>query len=137
MLTLTRQPQDLVRELIERGINQSDASAVDELVHPTYRYRTPTESLEGSEQLKALFAGYREAFPDLKIIIDQQFAEGEQVCTRLTLRGTHLGPFQGAPATGRQIQVQGVVISRITDGQITEEWELIDELALANQLGEI
>ncbi|MEM9419122.1 MAG: ester cyclase [Planctomycetota bacterium] len=135
MQTITTEAQGIVRELIERGINQNDSSVVDELVHPEYRYLTPTESFEGPEQLKALFAGYRKAFPDLKIEIDYQFAEGDQVCTRLTLNGTHLGSFKGVAATGRRMQVQGVVISRVAGARITEEWELIDELALMGQLG--
>ncbi|MEM9913955.1 MAG: ester cyclase [Planctomycetota bacterium] len=135
MQTLIAEPQDTVRQLIERAINQNELSAVDELVHPEYRYRTPTETLEGPEQLKALFASYRKAFHDLQVVIDQQFADDEQVCTRLTLRGTHLGSFQGTPATGRRIQVQGVVISRVAEGRIVEEWELIDGLAVVDQLG--
>ncbi|MEM1109150.1 MAG: ester cyclase [Planctomycetota bacterium] len=135
MPTLTSQPQDTVRELIERGINGNDPSAVDDLVHSDYRYRTPTVSLEGPDPLKALFADYRKAFPDLEVVIDHQFAEDNQVCTRLTLRGTHLGPFNGTPGTGRKVNAKGVVISRIADGKIKEEWELIDELAVAGQLG--
>ncbi|MBB6430095.1 ester cyclase [Algisphaera agarilytica] len=135
MITANTKAQDIVRELIERGINQNDLSAVDDLVHPDYRYRTPTESLQGPEQLKTIFTGYREAFPDLEVIIDQQFAEGGKVCTRLTLCGTHLGAFQGEPGTGRRMEVQGVVISRVVDERIMEEWELMDELALVSQLG--
>ena len=135
MLTANTKAQDIVRELIERGINQNDLSAVDELVHPDYRYRTPTESLQGPEQLKTLFTGYREAFPDLEVVIAQQFAEGGNVCTCLTRRGTHLGVFQGEPGTGRRMEVQGVVISRVLDKRIMEEWEFIDELALVSQLG--
>jgi predicted ester cyclase len=41
----------------------------------------------------------------------------------------------GIPASGRHVTGAGIVISRIVNGKIQEEWECLDELGLLQQLG--
>ena len=43
----------------------------------------------------------------------------------------------GIPATGKAIEVHGFVFSRFDDGQIVEEWEVIDQLAFLERLGRL
>ena len=47
-------------------------------------------------------------------------AEGDRVAARLTMRGTHLGPLNGVPATGRTVVVSGMSIERVAEGRIVE-----------------
>lgn len=129
------QSSQVVRALIEQCLNKGHIELITELVHTDYQYHSPGESLIGAEALKQLFLAYRQAFPDLMVSIEEQFESGQKVCTRLTLRGTNRGPFLGAPATLKTIDVSGVVISRVIEGRIREEWELIDEIAMSRQLG--
>ena len=88
-----------------------------------------------SEGVKGLIGVLRTAFPDLKFTIEGQIAEGDQVATRLTVRGTHLGEFMGIPATGKQMAVSGVSIWRLADGKLVNEWVNWDSLAMMQQLG--
>jgi predicted ester cyclase len=46
-----------------------------------------------------------------------------------------LEPGQVA-AAGRQLRLAGMVISRIADGRIAEEWEIYDGAGMARQLGQ-
>lgn len=41
----------------------------------------------------------------------------------------------GIAATGRQVKVNGMVLSRFEDGKIVEEWEILDQLTMFQQLG--
>ena len=41
----------------------------------------------------------------------------------------------GVAPTGKHIELQGINIFRVRDGQITERWGRLDELALFQQLG--
>jgi steroid delta-isomerase-like uncharacterized protein len=75
------------------------------------------------------------AFPDLHWTIEDAVAEGNKVVLRLTARGTHRGAFQGIPPTGKQVTVTGIIISRLADGKIAEEWANRDVLGLLQQLG--
>jgi len=79
--------------------------------------------------------GWREAFPDLKITVDKQVAEGDLVAVRWTARGTNTGTGNGIPATGRTVQTMGTTLFRVADGRIAEEWTCADSLGLMKQLG--
>ena len=57
------------------------------------------------------------------------------VAVRWTGTVTHLGPFHGAPATGRRISVSGINVYRLRDGKIAQEWEQMDSLGMLAQLG--
>lgn len=126
--------QSLVRRLIQDVINDEDYTVLHELLHDDYIYRAPGETLKGRASLQALFTGYRVALPDLNIQIDNIFGDGTQVATAFTLTGTHAGPLMDIPPTGRSVSVSGIVHSRVEEGRIVEEWELIDMATLIQQL---
>ena len=69
---------------------------------------------------------YRELFPDLRFVVEEQVTEDNRVASRWTLHGTH---------RGRRVRLTGIVISRFEDGQIVEDWAASDTLELARQLG--
>ena len=121
--------------LIEEVFNKGNLSVLEEVIHTGYRYRSPTESMEGIEDLRAFVLAFRSAFPDLHISIDDQISEGYKVATRITMTGTHLGDFLGMPATNQSVCIQGLVVSHLKEGLIAEEWELLDQLTLLQQLG--
>lgn len=127
--------KETVRILIEDVFNKGRLSVLREIIHPNYSYKSPNESMVGIEDLSAFVVAFRTAFPDLLIQVDDQIAEREQVCTRITVTGTHCGDFLGAAATGNKVNLQGVVVSRLENGLIVEEWELLDQLTLLQQLG--
>lgn len=87
---------------------------------------------EGFAQFVSLF--YL-AFPDLCHTVEDQVAEGDKVVSRLTVEGTHQGPFQGMPPTGKRVKFTDIMISRLEDGKITEVWAQFDALGLLQQLG--
>lgn len=126
--------QDLVRRLID-AINRQDDEALRDLVAPDYLYRTPGEELRGVEALQGLLAAYRRGFPDLELVIDDMFGAGDRVATAFTFTGTHRGELMGVPATGRRVSVHGTIHSRVEDGRIVEEWELLDLATMHRQLG--
>jgi steroid delta-isomerase-like uncharacterized protein len=77
---------------------------------------------------------FRSALPDLAVTVDHQFANGDYVATRFTVRGTHDGELLGAPPTGRSVAMTGITVSRCEDGRIAEEWELVDVAGLLQQV---
>jgi steroid delta-isomerase-like uncharacterized protein len=75
------------------------------------------------------------AFPDLKITIQDQIAEGDKVITRLSTTGTHLGDFMGMSATGKSFTMEGWTLDRIVDGKIVEHRTIDDVMSMMRQLG--
>jgi predicted ester cyclase len=75
------------------------------------------------------------AFPDGHVTTEDLVAEGDKVVERFSFRGTNIGPFLGAPATGKQVITTGVAIFRIANGKIVEHWGENDALGVMQQLG--
>lgn len=134
MTTSPRDAQDVVRHLID-AINTRNYEALPDLLDPEYVYRAPGEELRGVDGLEQLLTAYREAFPDLEIVIDDMFGDGTRVATAFTFTGTHRGELRGLPATGRSVSVHGTIHSRVEGGRIVEEWELMDLATMYEQLG--
>ena len=126
----------IVRRVLEEAVNKGNLAVIDQVVAPTYVYREPTAGEErGPDGLKQLVTSYRNAFPDLRLTIEDQIDAGDKVVTRWTARGTHKGELFGTAPTGRQVTVTGIIISRIDRGRIVEEWESYDALGMMQQLG--
>ena len=82
------------------------------------RYYAPGPLREG---LKQFATDLYRAVPDWTVTIDDLVSEGDKVVVRWTGRGTHLGEWNGAPATGRPVSTTGIDIERFADGQIVQE----------------
>jgi predicted ester cyclase len=75
------------------------------------------------------------AFPDGRHSFTQVIAHRDTVVTCGSFTGTHLGQFQGAPATGKTVCFAVMHIDRVSHGQIVEHWGQGDRLTLVQQLG--
>jgi steroid delta-isomerase-like uncharacterized protein len=137
--SMTDANKDVARRVIEEVYNEGRLTAADELVTADYILRDPAspEPLMGPEGLKRQAEGYRTAFPDMRLTIDDAIAEGDRVVNRWSARGTHQGELFGIPATGKQATVTGITISRVVDGRLAESWISWDTLGLMQQLGAV
>ena len=80
---------------------------------------------------------FRSAFPHIYWNISEQICEGEKVVMRVTWTGTHRDTFLGIPATGRRVEVKGVVIDRLEAGKMADSRILMDTMGMMQQLGVI
>lgn len=74
-------------------------------------------------------------FPDLRVVIEDEIAEGDRVVTRGQMQGTHQGDFLGIPATGKRIDIAYIDIWRLENGKAVENWVQMDMLGMMQQLG--
>jgi steroid delta-isomerase-like uncharacterized protein len=79
-----------------------------------------------------------DAFPDLRMDVQDSFASGDKAVARLRVSGTHMGEFAGIPATGNPVSVNLIDITRFgDDGLAREHWGVVDLLSMMQQLGVI
>lgn len=78
---------------------------------------------------------FRQAFPDGYHHFDEIIAETDRVVTIGKFRGTHLGKFQGLPATGRSIEIEVMHVDRLMDGKIVSHWGQGNQAGMMKQLG--
>ena len=87
------------------------------------------------EEFLQVASTFHAAFSEQKYLVEDQIAEGDKVAQRTTWRATHSGEFQGLSPTGKQLEISGITIERIKDGQIVERWVNIDQMGMGQQLG--
>jgi hypothetical protein len=80
---------------------------------------------------------YRSAFPDTVITVEDQIAEGDDVVTRWTGRGTHQGELFGVPPTDNRVEVTGITVDRFSGDKFAESWTNYDALGLMQQIGAV
>ena len=130
--------REVGRRFVEEVINKQNLAAADELVAENFVELDPLPGqAQGREGLRQILAMFFAAFPDLHWTVEEDAAEGEKLWSRFTWRGTHRGDFLGVPATGNQVEVNGVVIDRIVEGKMVDSRILMNELSLMQQLGVI
>jgi|MudIll2142460700_1097286.scaffolds.fasta_scaffold499090_2 hypothetical protein len=111
-------------------------SLVKELIAPEYVVHSPSGDWT-LEQTLQMWNMVFTAFPDMNEKIEDIFAEGDRVVTRSTATGTHKGVFQGMLPSGKPFRMGEVVIFRVAEGKLVEEWPFLDQLGLLQQLGAI
>ena len=78
----------------------------------------------------------RDAFPDMRMTVEDLIASGDKTVARVKLTGTHKGEFMGVPPNGTRVEAQLVDIMRFDGaGLVCEHWGVADMLALMQQLG--
>lgn len=112
---------------------------IDELMVSDYENcdpASPGRVLRGREAFKALVRSYREAMPDLRLDIVEQWAEGNSVISRWHASGTQRGAMMGIPPTGKSASgIEGVTISTLENGRIVRDRAVWDLAGLLRLLG--
>jgi len=130
--------QQTILAFIEDVLNQGRFERINDLVLENFIELDPLPGQQqGREGLKAVLVQFRSAFPDIHWTVSEQIAEGDKVVTRFTWTGTHRDVFLGIPATGRRVEVKGVVIDRLESGKMADSRILMDTLGMMQQLGVI
>ena len=102
----SEQNKAIVRRLFEEPW-KGNLKVVDELIDRKYVGYDPSnpEPLRGPDGFKEFVSEYRAAYPDVRITVNDQIAEGDKVATRWTGRGKHDGELMGISPTGKQVTV--------------------------------
>jgi steroid delta-isomerase-like uncharacterized protein len=108
----------------------ADDYAPDAVVEsPTHGRHTTREAIRG------VYATWFEAFPDVVFRQDDLIVEGDRVALFFTITGTHAKPFGGVAATGRHMDIRGVLLFTLAEGRIVAERRYYDSTSLLMQIG--
>jgi len=115
------------RRIWEELLNGGRTEKIDELIATNYVYHGPGgHEIKGIEGLKKFITWLHTSFPNIHFTLDDLIAEGDKVVDFWTMKGTH--------KSNKQLEQQGIVISRIASGKVVETWEVFDRLEIASQL---
>jgi steroid delta-isomerase-like uncharacterized protein len=135
----TEENKAIVRRVNDEVWSEGHLDVIDELFADDFVATIvgAPEQIRGPQGFREFVVMYRTAFPDLRLTVDEQFAEGETVVTRWTATGTNEGELMGMPATGKQATTAGININRVSGGKLVEGWGLFDQLGLLQQIGAV
>lgn len=104
--------------------------------HPRYEIIPTGQVYDGDDEVLAYHRNQRTAFPDQRHDgVVHHVADDDTVVCEFDLLGTNLGPFLGAPPTGKEFRVPVVAIFSFDGEQITNERIYLDTASLLRQIG--
>ena len=140
---MSEENKALVRNFFEEVWNNRNLDHMDEVYSPDFTLHALWQNTSaggaieatGREPAKTVIGGWFKGFPDIKVTVEDQVAEGDLVGSRHSSHGTHTDDFMGIPASGKEATVTGMTITRIADGKMVEAWTCWDALGMFEQLG--
>jgi steroid delta-isomerase-like uncharacterized protein len=136
---MSEENKAISRRVFEEMIATGNLDLLEEFTSPDFVNHDPVfpEDVHGIEGAKEVFSGYLTAFPDIKMSVLDQIAEGDKVFTRWVGEGTHEGELFGVAPSGNRVRVEGMTIDRFEGGKIVETWDNWDALGMMQQMGAI
>ena len=123
----------LARRLYAEAWGKGDLSVVDELV--SSEFLDHRLGSHGPKEYGRAVENLRHTFPDLRLCIEDQRAEGDKVTTRCVFSGTDGGGVLWYPPTGREATFTATFTDRFSAGRLVEHWGGSDTAGLLQQLG--
>jgi len=108
----------LVRQVLAAW-STGDWAGLQPLLAPGYRAKSGSSG-EGSE-LRRRFDTFHRNWTHARFDIQEQFAVGERIVTRISATLTEAG-------TGKTLLYSGLDVSRVVDGQLTDHWDSWEEM---------
>ena len=131
--------KQLVKRYYEEVWCKGNLALIDELMVEEYENcdpATPGAVLKGRAAFKGLVTTFREAMPDLRLDIIEQWTEGNTVISRWHASGTQRGALFGVPPTNKRVTgLEGVTISELRGERVVRDRAVWDLAGLLRALG--
>ena len=115
--------------------NTGNVSDLDAIMNSDYTYHSnKLPAVNGIDGMKKVIISFRTAYPDLKLIVEDELFSENAVAGRWHITGTNTGTGE-MPPTGKSVDFWGIAIIHIADGKLKEEWTAYDNQSLMEQLG--
>jgi predicted ester cyclase len=131
-----RANERVVEAFLRDVIDEHHADAAVGFLTPGMQWSGGTVgTVTGRANVAGLFAGVVAAFPNAHATIEDIFGQGDQVVVRVVVSGTQEGAILGIPASGREVQWDGVDVYRLSHGKISNIWAGDDWSAILDDTG--
>jgi serine phosphatase RsbU (regulator of sigma subunit)/predicted ester cyclase len=115
----------LARRFMEARVVKRDLDAVDEMLAPDFvnhNKLVPGQEPDRKDYLRGI-AAFHAALSPGRLIIEDQVAGDDKVVTRFIVHAIHdRGELMSVAPTGRELTNRAIVVHRIVEGKIAEEW---------------
>ena len=136
---MSEENKQLLRRWFEEVWNKGRADAIEEMFDEYGIAHglsdDPSNPIRGPRDFRPFHTLFREAFPNMEIVVEDLIAEGDKAVARCSVRAKHEGDFLGRSASQSPVEFTGIAIVRIENGKIVEAWNNFDFMTLHKQVG--
>jgi len=126
-MSTPEQNKATLARVYKEAFNENKLDVIDETYAPNYEFQAPPLKdgtvMSGREAFKQRVASFRNAFKDIKYVIQDIIADGDLVAHRAYFGGVQVGEFNGFPATNREAYITYIHYALFDEnGQIKRTW---------------
>lgn len=127
----------LLKTALDELYVKGNADAVEKLFSENYSVHAAGRTHSGRKFIMQYMKSLRKSVSGIKVLKTELLSEnGNLISWKRTLSGIHQAGFRGIPASGKRIKWEEMMVSRIEDALIAEEWlssDLAFQLMLKNR----
>ena len=136
---MSEENKALLKRWFDEVWNKGRADAIDEMLDQYAIVHglsdDPTNPIKGPRDFRPFHALFRNAFPNMTVVVEDMVAESDKVAARFSVRAKHEGDFLGRAGTDFPVEFTGIAIVRVKNGKIVEAWNNVDFMILHKQVG--
>lgn len=114
---------DQIPSTFEKAMNTRDTSVFDTFISAEQYINHNPWVENGIENMKPAIQSYLDAFPDLKVEIEDHEVVGDLVIAHIRYTGTQATPYAGTEPTGRAVRMRSTDVWRVENGLAVEHWD--------------
>jgi len=116
--------------------NKQNESHIDDFTHPEARsFGFPcADTALSMEGFKQAYREFNKTFSGIRVHVDEELIEGDNIACRWTASVTHTGEGLDFPATNKAVTFSGSSFMHLRDGKILEAWNFYDFTSAIRQL---
>jgi len=142
-LVVAKAPPSEQRETTLRAVrafydfwNTGDLALLKIAIAPTFIDHTlPPGRPQGPTGPAFASEHFRAAVPDLKVTVEMMILAGDYVTVHMTFTGHFTGKFGKMQGKGQAIRFIATDLVKVTNGFITDNWHIEDNLTLLSAMG--
>jgi predicted ester cyclase len=116
--------------------NTGDDALLKQAIAPDFIDRTlPSGRPQGPQGPAFASHQFRAAVPDLGVEVKKMIVAGDYVTVHMVFTGHFTGTFGRTQGKGQSINFIATDLLKVTDGRITDNWHIEDNLTLMKQFG--
>ena len=119
------------------AVKHDVAATLATFVHPRYEVPALSAIADGPEAVHGLVSAIFSAFPDFYLHVIELYHAEKAVIVEARFGGTQRGVWAGIEATGKSMEVQGVLMFMFESNQLVCEKVYFDHATILRQLGVI
>lgn len=129
--------KELVKETalsVSKAILEARWNDLDNLLDKNFTY-TGDGFVFNKDEYIGFMQDMKAAFSNLKMEFPHVVVDGDLASVRFISTAVNTGKFMGAPANKKDLVINGILIRKIKDGKVMQEWQTTDLLGVMKQIG--